>query len=262
LIELDQRSSVFVTVCLWILHLVKFGRLSWFILENVPGIRKRKKGVATSFADWFLSEMSSELPDGWRVTVVEHNSMHCLLPQSRDRVFFVGTAPRLRQTALQRRVLDAAPFKHPSVDILHFLDQSSSDDDWGGLTLRQQVNVLHQLSEFRQDLSVIARVGVVDIARDPLREMDSKIQVGGTRTLRTNCSHLWILPGQLLVPTFGPRGRLLNRAEKCRISGIVPSSLASLSAAEVDTAVGNTIPVPLVGHILYPVLRAWVCSLD
>ena len=108
LVELDARSSVFVAVCTWILHLSRKCRLTWFIIENVSGITKRKKGTDTSFSEWFLSEMMRELPAGWHVELVQHNSAQCLLPQSRPRCFFVGSAAPLRATPFQRRVLSMA----------------------------------------------------------------------------------------------------------------------------------------------------------
>ena len=262
MLELDPRSCVFLSVAAWIIHLITHGRLSWWILENVPGIRKRRRGEDSSFGDWFMREMRQSLPAGWSVSLVEHNSALCCLPQSRDRIFFVGTSPNLRRTPLQRRVLLQPPLTRPRVDIIHFLDKVERPGDFESLTLRQQVNVLEQLKNYRASASEGSTVGIVDVARDPLRNMDSKARDGGTRCLRTNCSHLWILPSPSCEAWFGPRGRFLSREEKCRVAGIVPSSLRALSDAAVDTAVGNTIPVPLVGHIMYAVLRAWILSLE
>ena len=257
LIEMDARASVFVTVAMWILHLVHHGNLTWWVLENVSGIRKRRRGETKSFAEWFLDEMGPELPTGWRIDVVEHNSCECLLPQSRPRVFFIGTSGALRQTPLQRRLLSTAPLSRPRVDIIHFLDPSPSTEDWYALTLRQQVNLLEQLHSFQSSCAPDATVAIVDVARDPLGQVDATAVVGGTRTLRTNCAYLWVLPSAAWVPTFGSRGRFLSRAEKCRIAGLVPSSMAGLSDNDVERAVGNTIPPPLIGVVMYPVLRAW-----
>lgn len=262
LVEMDARSSVFVSVCLWIIHLATHGKLAWFILENVAGILKRKRGENTTFADWFMAEMARDLPTGWEVLLHQHNSKQCLLPQSRPRCFFVGTAPRMRSTPFQRRVLSAAPRSWPDVDIISFLDQVAAPDDWDELSLRQKINVEEQLEQFHiacaaPGSTCAGTVAVVDVARDPLRSIDSKFTVGGTRTLRTNCSHLWILPSPRWQSVFGQRGRRLNRAEKCRVAGIVPGSLSELAEPDLDIAVGNTIPVPLIGVVLAPVLRAW-----
>ena len=263
LCTLDPRSAVFVCVATWVLHLIHHGSLRWWIIENVLGIRKRKHGETESFADWFVREMRNELPVGWQLDVVEHCSSLTGVPQKRGRVFFVGTSPALRATPLQRRLLRAPPVRRPAADIVELLDQAAQADDWELLTLRQQVNLLAQLDAFRATEASRTTIGICDVARDPLRKMDGDISTGRTKTLRTNCSHLWILPGHDAAHRhiFGDKGRLLNRSEKCRLSGMVPSSLRDLTSHEVDVAVGNTIPVPLIGCILYPVLRCWVESL-
>ena len=54
LVDLDARSHVFITVCNWIVYLASHN-LSFFVLENVEGITKRKKGDTESFADKVLA---------------------------------------------------------------------------------------------------------------------------------------------------------------------------------------------------------------
>ena len=138
-----------------------------------------------------------------------------------------------------------------------------SDDDFYALTMRQQLNVIEQLSRFRKEIEAVqggvaSELAVADIARDPLRKYDSGYSIGATSTLWTNCSHLWLLPGPSLTSSLGRYGRRLSRGEKARIAGLVPSSLIDLSAEQFNTAIGNTIPVPLVGAVMFPLLRAWV----
>ena len=248
LIEQDCRSSVFFCILLWIIHLSHHGNLTWFVLENVPGILKRKAGQEESFASWVVREMLADLPQGWDIQVQECSSAEFLLPQHRKRVFFRGTAPCLRMTPFQKRVLSLGPQPWPRVSILHFLDHEKSDTDWTNLSLRQQVNTLRQLSDFRDSIVGVAGcaslVGIVDIARDPSRSFDSSPCIDGFRTLRTNCSTLWILPSLELVPVFGERGRFVNRAEKCRAAGLVPSSVACLTEQQVCTAVGKPFQFP------------------
>lgn len=83
LVDADPRSSVFVSVALWIIHLATHGNLMWFVIENVAGILKRKRGSSESFAEWFVREMLAQLVDGWEIDVRQYNSDKCLLPQSR-----------------------------------------------------------------------------------------------------------------------------------------------------------------------------------
>ena len=61
----------------------------------------------------------------------------------------------------------------------------------------------------------------------------------------TKSAHLSIVPGPAHQHIFGGKGRLLNRSEECRMSGIVPSSVRELPPHEVDIDVGSTFQVPL-----------------
>ena len=58
----DRRSLVFAAVLNWIVALVATG-MSWFVLENVTGMVKRRHGDDESFADkarWWM-----DVCDGW-----------------------------------------------------------------------------------------------------------------------------------------------------------------------------------------------------
>ena len=141
------------------------------------------------------------LPRGWAVDVQHGNSITCCLPQSRPRVFFVGTAASMRASAFQRRILNAPLPVFPSVDIIDFLDHEPSEQDYLNLTMRQQLNVLEQVEGFKEDIAAAAAgptpssqsaptVAICDCARDLCSSVDSQRKHGGTRTLRTNNSHL------------------------------------------------------------------------
>ena len=260
--ELDPRAHIFLTVCAWIIHLATHGKLSWWILENVSGMKKRRAGQDCSFAEWFLFEVRSLLPEGWQVQLLEANSCHCCLPQDRARIFFVGTSALLRQTPLQRRILAQPPLERDRVGLSNFLDPVSSPADYDSLTMLQQLHVMTQLEKFQLEVGKRDVVGVVDIARDPDKERDSAYKVDGVRCLRTNNKHLWLLPSRSLAAIYGEKGRLLSRSEKCRVCGVPPSSLRDLTESELNVALGNCIPVPLIGHILVPVLRAWQQSIS
>ena len=196
---------MFLTVATWIIHLSKHN-LKFYILENVPGIMKRKQGEDASFGDWFKSEMLTAMPH-WTVSIVLHNSVHCLVPQSRPRCFFVGLAPMMRKLPIQRRILGQPPKQFPEVNLINFLDKTKSDDDFKGLTTRQQLNVEAQLATFRQAVGDKDEVGICDIARDPMKKFCSDISYGRTYTLRTNCKFLWVLPSESLENVLGARGR-------------------------------------------------------
>eukprot|EP00974_Lingulodinium_polyedra_P011475 1108199-Lingulodinium_polyedra.AAC.1 len=41
-------------------------------------------------------------------------------------------------------------------------------------------------------------------------------------------------------------------------AGVVPESLHDLTHAQFFAAIGNCIPVPIIGTIMVPVFRAWI----
>eukprot|EP00969_Alexandrium_andersonii_P350783 15433952-Alexandrium_andersonii.AAC.1 len=81
----------------------------------------------------------------------------------------------MRVFPIQRRIL-AVPLREcPEVGILHFLDKSSQDTDFHGLTIRQLVNVVQQLQQFQASLLPGQEsVGIVDIARGPMKKFCSE----------------------------------------------------------------------------------------
>lgn len=263
LLECDPRASVFTAILQWISFLSKHGRLQFFILENVPGIMRKRRADQESFADWVMSGLRETLPQDWEVDLRTHNSLQCMLPQSRPRVFFVGWGPAMRQTRFQKRVLSQPYFAWPQVELLSFLDHEPADGDWEQLSTRQKVNALEYLRQFQGRVAESGwrrTVAIADVARDPMLSFDTVFSIGYMRTLRTNCSHLWLLPSEDLQSSFGPRGRFLSRSEKCRAAGIVASSVVSLSDTQLCTALGNTIPVPLIGIVSFPLFRAWIVA--
>jgi site-specific DNA-cytosine methylase len=262
--ELDLRSAVYITVMHWIVHLAKHGTLSFFILENVVGMMTKRKtsGTETSFLDWAAQQLRIELPAGWEVAHRVCNAHDCQSPQSRRRVFLYGTAPSLRSTSFQRRVLKADLPDLPPVDIGLFLEEMSNDD-YKGLTPRQQVNVLTQHAAYIEKLESLGKhdFGFVDIGRDPTRHVDVNVAVGYVRTLRCKTTELWLFAPPALEHKFGRLGRRVTPLEKAGFANIKYELLSHLSNSELERAVGNCIPVPLIGSVLLPLYRAWADSL-
>ena len=155
----------------------------------------------------------------------------------------------------------AAAFGAPEGVALELPRHAAVPHDWDQLTVRQQVNAMEYIAQFEAMLragTAQGEIAVVDVARDPLRAMESCVVVDKTNTLRTNNAHLWLIPGPSVQAQLGVRGRLLNRDEKSRLAGVRPESMSDLTRVELEEAVGNTIPVSLIGSVLFPLLRAWV----
>lgn len=242
---------------LWVVELAHRQKpLSFFVLENVEGVLKRAKQDSMPFAHWFSSEMMRMLPQGWDIKIQRHNSKHCGVAQSRPRVFIVGTGPAMHRTLFQRMVLGAPLTSFPPVSLMHFLELEADDQDFDNLTLHQQLNVMSQMERFHSECGS-SPVGCVDCGRDIFKGYDNTIAHDSTHTLRTSNKNLWLLPAPSTQHIFGTHGRLLRVSEKARLSGIVPSSLRGLPVADAERALGNTIPVPLIGLVLLPLPRVW-----
>jgi hypothetical protein len=167
----------------------------------------------------------------------------------------------MRATRFQQRVLNQPLATLPRVNLFAVLDHTMCEDDYETLTQRQRANLAQYLIEFRELAAQDPqrpKVAVIDVARDPLREVDSELSVEQVRTLRTNSKHLWILPVLEVAVTFGHRIRLISRSEKCRLAGILPESLQGLDERGLEIAIGNTIPVALIGVVMWPLYRAWL----
>lgn len=103
-------------------------------------------------------------------------------------------------------------------------------------------------------------IGIIDCERNPnaSNTFDTRISYGRLRTLRTKSGSVWLLPAPCLKAEFGEHGRRVSRDEKIRCSGYSPAMLEDLNDIEVNKAIGNTIPPPLAGCVLVPILRAWI----
>ena len=77
-------------------------------------------------------------------------------------------------------------------------------------------------------------------------------------TLTTSSRGKWVVgnvPGKVWS-----HGRPMTVQEKCRCCGVVPFTIAMLTNTEAFKAVGNTIPVPLIGAVIAAVMEAYMSS--
>ena len=103
-------------------------------------------------------------------------------------------------------------------------------------------------------------VAIVDIARDVTKAFGEVVGFDVLRTLRRNNHDLWVFPNAKhydSVECFGVHGRRLTLSEKSVLTGLPPYCLGSLTLAEAESALGNTIPVALVGSAIAPLLYSW-----
>ena len=258
---LDPRSDVLQAVGEQILILARRGCLAFFILENVEGMYKRAAGEDISYGHRFKIMLSDLLPEGWAVKLCYVNARDTGVPHHRPRVFLIGARPEMLATPSQRLLWGRQPRRVEPVPLRAALDPIAEPSDYEGLTINQKLNVDERLREWedvRHRREPPAEIAIVDIARDTAKKFDGDLGIDESHTLRLNNAHLWIVPASHLYDVYGKKGRLLTFDEKCRLCGIVPQSLGGLSPSSIETALGNCIPVPLIGTVMVPLLRAWL----
>ena len=257
----DPHSCILEIVGRWAVQLAKRGCLLFFVLENVEGLFKRQAGQEASYGTMFVDWLSTTLPKGWNMKVRRADARDCGVPQCRLRVCIIGVSPAMVRTPLQKR-LWARPLRQcRPVSLRGVLAPCDKPEDYESLTLNQKLNVDARVEEWeaiRKKRAPHGELGIIDIARDASNiSFDSTFGFDECHTLRTNNSHLWIVPAIHLRATYGARGRFLTWQEKARLSGITPWSLEGMPVATINSALGNTIPVPLIGSVLAPLLQAW-----
>lgn len=256
----DARSNVLEVVGGWAAALAHRGCLAFFILENVEGLFKRSLDQEVSYGIQFMESLAKALPPGWQLKVSHVNSRDCGVPQSRPRVFMIGVCPAMLRSPLQKRLWSLPPRVCPTMPLHALLDPVARPEDYDSLTINQKLNVDARMDEWesiRGNRSPPSELGIIDVGRDSAKPYDGAFGFDESHTLRLNNSNLWVCPASHLHGMYGKKGRLLSWQEKARLSGVVPESIEGLSRAGVEKALGNTIPVPLIGTVMAPVLLAW-----
>ena len=168
----------------------------------------------------------------------------------------------MRASPYGRRVLrDVAPAL-PQPPLLNLSTAERCDPDYEQLTVLQQTNDDRQMQTYVQMMSPnpdLPQLAVIDCVRQPdaANTFEPRPVLGFNRTLRTSNQGVWLLPAPSLQGVFGAHGRRLARDEKIRCCGFEPSWLSDISDSEATHAIGNAIPPPIAGHVLFPVSRAW-----
>ena len=103
------------------------------------------------------------------------------------------------------------------------------------------------------------RVGIVDAGRNPFYAFGEGFGMDQVRTIGLNNHNLWIIPHDDYKARFGVHGRRLKAEEKARLQGIDPNSMLRHlhTNTDIEETLGNTIPVPMIGTVIAPLLAAW-----
>ena len=235
----------------------------WFVIENPDGILKRKFGQQQCMLDTVRSQIAEEASD-WCIRVQQVDLWDQDSCMHRPRTFLVGVHPHMHRTSQQEEILEAPVQSHKTLSILDYLEPEARPEDFEGLTIRQQNNILQFKSIYKDKLQngsaseKASQVCTVDAGRDPNLAFGKTISLDCLATLRTNHSSVWIVPSPALESTFGPNGRRVTSREKSLMLGICPNTVSAMSESAVETALGNCIAVPAVTQIVFPLIHAWM----
>lgn len=164
-----------------------------------------------------------------------------------------------------RQILAMDPPLRPVChDVGLFLDQESRPADAEHLSFGQKLNLEAQKQAWQliQAVKPDAKFAILDVARNVCLDVDSQLSIDHLHTFRCNNHFLWVLPCTSLQHILGESGRRLTVEEKSRMAGFTTGALRSLREPAAEKALGNTIPVPLIGDFLANVLAVWVMAED
>ena len=256
----DERSSPFLKLIGWVSEMAcKRKCLQLFILENVKGVKCKRKGTQRTPLRHMLRLLRKSVPAEWVISVTEVGS-ECLA-QHRPRVYIVG------HTAVnppERKVEDFMT-KMPSQrleDIL-LLHKVPNQDPEQVLTKKQLANLRVYSKQVNKIMSRGKKraIATFEVARDPYKPR-AGIDTDHIRCLRASAPKLWIMSHLRSIPGSRERSglglwqsgrisRLLHAAEYCLLQGFSPSMMPrNLSDREVKKGMGNAMSVPVVGMIL------------
>ncbi len=240
----DPRAQVFVQVLKFIRALARRGLL-FYVLENVGGIKQKRKGRQQAPLQRILAKLSRDCPMFLPPTVWELNARDFGLAQSRPRVWIVG----LRQESV-RRPLRGPLCRGRRPPLAVFLAKLPNTP-MRSLTLRQQEHVREQ-----------KRRAAPRALRGPhlmVFRADRRVQGGWSQTRFDDCvptlmcgkQYLWIQSVGGPCSRLGYVSRFLDPRERAALQGFGLDGFAHLPASTLNRLFGNTMPVPVVGAVLH-----------
>jgi site-specific DNA-cytosine methylase len=275
----DPRAAVFDRVVEMILHWAGRGCLSFFVLENVPGIRRVPSGAGECYLERVLRGLRTGLsrapesgardseagrsggvppaglgPGGrqWTLRVLDINAAQCTLPHDRERVFIVGVTAELAGGPWGLKWPAVSGRKNAQRPLGEFLAAERRLPRASLTTPKIRDNAAHYSALQRSAFPGQILVG--DLSRAAGKVFGARYKVGACPTLCTGDNYLMVFEDD------GPEsadGRYLTVESRAGLCGVVFESLEGLTRADQVRALGNAIPVPLIGTVLQPVVRAW-----
>ena len=241
----DHRSNTFSWSVGSILDQASRGtKMRFFILENVTGIAKRKRGADESAKDEILSYLREQLGETFSIWSWQVHSRMCGSPQVRVRWFICG-----RRTSCFE---DPAPEIEPA-DVyinsgltLEKILEVGLPDQQDSLTPKMRKNLDWYVNQVQQEQVPDGTVVVCDLSRADGCVIKPMYRYDGTvMTLTCTNRHLWVFK----AGANQDLNRWLSDSERAILQGFCPCILRNLPSDFAWKAVGNAMTVPAIGVV-------------
>ena len=254
----DERSVVFWTCIDIVIHQAKFGKLLFFVLENVKGITEKTAGDPCAPSDMIMETLKKGLGHGWSIELMHLNTINYGLPHRRPRVYMVG------------RRMRAYPLGPPS-PILPFVGRvplraliDMTDNAPKTYTDKQKENIKDYKNAFRAFMvnpKYLGQFAIVDASRTPgartkWRGSKPTVDVCECLTASGPALHVFSVGEGMGSPAsvFGHRPLKIDRpmriSERAALQGF-PSEVAKAVDENVGKlAFGNAMSVPVLGTVI------------
>lgn len=252
----DTRAEVFLKILEWVYYLIYFGGLIGVVLENVPGIQK-KRGNKESVMDMFMRVLKTHIPEfAWRVDTLDITGYMC--PQTRKRVFLRG----LRKKFAKEVPAPLPPFGRRT--LREVLGKKCEHTKRSELSENLQNNLLAFESKIRArfDCGTYVKEDVcifhLDRAENKVYDQIVSLNIAPTLTTRNKCLFVACVEGITQNKPDAEREyfRYLTNAERLMLQGFPPALANDLPRYDACRAAGNAFPVPGLIAVIHPMLKA------
>lgn len=247
----DPRANVLMVVIDWILHLAD-GSLRMFVVENVMGIlRRMKKRGGQSPADEIINKLKRKLRHWWHIECIVMDSGSTA--QRRKRVYIAG----YRRVGSECSPLQTALPQLPQQTLADIISRDVPNTPLSALSAKQRSN-LHKyklgLEKEFQDKKLRGQIVAMEIDRDPDKKWGASVnRHGRSMCLRRGHDRVFLMSLGEGSPKLQ---RLLTPEEAAALQGMRPELLPKdFSRRRIFQGLGNAMTVPVVGQVLYVVLK-------
>ena len=242
----DSRAEAFMSCVLMIEDQAKRpkSKFDGFVLENVHGMRDKKKGSSQSPCAEIVAWLKEKLGDEWHIWTWDVKSWTLGLPHHRLRVYICGRRCSAFSSPLPRTIPSQVVVRQRHLrDIL----DSNLPDELDKLTTKMRSNLCMYISKFEattHDDPLL--VACMDLTRAAGKVRPLLMRSDGLTICLTTVNNPWFYG---LNPTLPRYNRFITPSERAQIQGFAADTVQRVGPANSRRAFGNAMSVPSVGIV-------------